>query len=93
MYQVILRPVISEKTSLQKEIANQVTFEVHPNANKHEIKSAVEKIFNVSVLNVSTRNLKGKRKRRGRWMGQRKDRKRAVVRLNPTDRIEFFEGV
>jgi large subunit ribosomal protein L23 len=92
-YDMILRPVVTEKTSDQKEEDNQVTFEVAPSANRIEIKRAVEAIFNVKVEAVRTMNVKGKIKRRGRILGKRKDRKKAIVTLMPGQSIEFFEGV
>ena len=91
-YRIIRRPVITEKTNLQKEAGNQVTFEVDRRANRVEIRRAVEKIFNVRVAGVQTMQIKGKVKRRGRIVGRRKDWKKAIVRLMPGERIEFFEG-
>ena len=86
---IIFRPVVSEKTyGLLDD--NKYTFEVDPRANKTEIKIAVEKIFGVKVLNVNTMNRRGKRKRRGWTVGQRKDIKRAIVQLAPGDEIEIF---
>jgi large subunit ribosomal protein L23 len=92
-YDMILKPVVTEKTTIQKEESGQLTFEVLPGANRIEIKRAVENIFNVKVDNVRTMNVKGKVKRRGRIMGKRKNRKKAIVTLMPGQRIEFFEGV
>ncbi|MBU4319146.1 MAG: 50S ribosomal protein L23 [Proteobacteria bacterium] len=92
-YDIIKRPLITEKTNLQKEDLNQITFEVDPRANRIEIKKAVENIFSVSVLNVRTLNVKGKTKRRGLVLGRKKDWKKAVVTLKPGQRIDFFEGV
>jgi large subunit ribosomal protein L23 len=89
---VIKRPLITEKTNIQKDISNQVTFEVHRLANRIEIKRAVEKIFNVRVANVCTQQVKGKTKQRGRIVGKRRDWKKAIVKLMPGERIEFFEG-
>ena len=92
-YDLIKRPLITEKTSVQKEVSNQVTFEVDRRANRVEIKKAVEKIFKVNVVSVRTMQVKGKRKQRGRIIGKRRDWKKAVVTLRPGERIEFFEGV
>lgn len=92
-YEIIKRPVISEKTTLQKEKINQVTFEVDRRANRIEIKKAIEKIFSVGVDKVSTIQVKGKIKQRGKITGKRRDWKKAVVRLKPGAKIEFFEGV
>jgi large subunit ribosomal protein L23 len=93
LYAVIRRPIITEKGNIQKEENNKVTFEVHPDANKQEIRAAVEKIFKVRVLNVRSMNQRGKIKRVGRFMGKRRNWKKAIVTLGPDDQIEFFEGV
>jgi len=93
LYAVIRRPIITEKGNLQKELNNKVTFEVHPDATKQEIKTAVEKFFKVRVLNVHSLNQRGKVKRVGRFLGKRKNWKKAIVTLGPNDQIEFFEGV
>ncbi len=92
-YDIIRRPVQSEKSLLQKELHNQLTFEVAPSANRVEVKNAVEKIFNAKVKSVKTMWVKGKVKRRGRIVGKRRDWKKAIVRLMPGQRIDFFEGV
>ena len=91
-YDIIRRPVITEKTNIQKDEANQVTFEVDPRANRIEIKRAVEQIFNVKVADARTMNVSGKVKRRGRIEGKRRNWKKAIVTLMPGERIEFFEG-
>jgi large subunit ribosomal protein L23 len=91
-YDIIRRPVITEKTNIQKDEANQVTFEVDPRANRVEIKRAVEQIFNVKVADTRTMNVSGKIKRRGRILGKRRNWKKAIVTLMPGERIEFFEG-
>jgi large subunit ribosomal protein L23 len=90
---VILRPVVSEKSYALQE-ANAYTFLVHPDANKIEIRQAVESIFGVRVAKVNTMNRPGKRKRnrRATTFGKRPDTKRAVVTLAGEDRIELFEG-
>ena len=92
-YEIIHRPLITEKTTIQKESFNQVSFEVDRKANRVEIRRAIEKIFNVRVAGVRTLQIKGKVKRRGRILGKRKDWKKAVVTLMPGERIDFFEGV
>ena len=92
-YDLIRCPVITEKTSLQNELYNQVTFEVDRRANRIEIARAVEKAFNTKVARVRTMSIKGKTKRLGRNIGKRRDWKKAVVTLMPGERIEFFEGV
>ena len=93
LHDIIRRPVITEKTGIQKEDFNQVTFEVDRGANRMEIKRAVETVFNVRVDSVKTRHIKGKIKLRGRIEGKRRDWKKAIVKLMPGERIDFFEGV
>lgn len=89
---IILRPIISEKTmGLLAE--NKYTFEVDPQANKSQIKKAVEEIFDVKVIDVSTINMKGKPKRYGIFRGYRPKWKKAIVTLRAGDRIEFFEDL
>jgi large subunit ribosomal protein L23 len=92
-YDVIKRPIITEKTSIQKEDANQITFEVDRRANRVQIRKAVESIFDVHVTGVRTMQVKGKVKQRGRIVGKRRDWKKAIVSLVPGERIDFFEGV
>ena len=92
-HEIIKRPLITEKTSIQKELHNQVSFEVDRRANRIEIKKAVESIFNVRVASVKTMQITGKTKRRGRILGKRRDWKKAIIKLMPGERIDFFEGV
>jgi large subunit ribosomal protein L23 len=89
---VLLAPIISEKSyGLLDE--NKYTFDVHPQANKTQIKIAVEKVFGVKVLSVNTINRQGKRKRTKAGYGKRKDTKRAIVTLSPESKaIEIFGG-
>jgi large subunit ribosomal protein L23 len=91
IHDVILRPVISEK-SYEMLDENKYTFIVDRTANKTHIKQAVEKIFDVKVLNVNTMNRRGKVKRRGLIEGRRPDTKRAIVTVAPGDRIELFDA-
>jgi len=89
---VIRRPMVTEKSTRQKEESRQYVFEVHRDANKIEIQSAVERLFKVRVLQVRTSNVLGKVKRLGRRYGKRPDWKKAIVTLKEGDRIDFFEG-
>jgi large subunit ribosomal protein L23 len=89
---IIRRPLITEKSTRQKEENHQYFFEVHRNANKIEIQSAVERLFKVKVLQVRTSNVMGKIKRLGRRYGKRPDWKKAIITLKEGDRIDFFEG-
>ena len=93
MYQVIVKPLVTEKGTTMLSEGNWVTFKVHPDANKIEVRDAVQKIFSVSVLRVNTQIVRGKRKRFGRTMGQSKAWKKAMVQLKEGDKIEIFEGV
>ena len=93
IYSVILGPHITEKSTMVKSQNNQVTFKVHKDANKIEIRNAVERLFKVKVLEVRTSNYKGKKRRVGLIMGKRPDWKKAIVKLAPGEKIEFFEGV
>jgi len=92
IYSIIKYPVITEKSTL-RTAEGQVVFWVDVDANKHDIKNAVEKIFNVTVLGVNTQRTPGKMKRMGRYAGRRPTRKKAYVSLKEGDRIEIFEGV
>ena len=92
-YDIIRGPLVTEKTTLQKETNNQLTFKVDRRANRVEIKDAVEKNFNTKVKQIRTIQVKGKVKQRGKILGKRKDWKKAIVTLMPGQRIDFFEGV
>ena len=92
MHQVLKRPLLTEKTSEQKDYLNQVVFEVDIAANKIDIRRAVERLLAVKVLDVNTSIIRGKVKRLGRHMGRRPNWKKAVVTLAPGERVEFLEG-
>jgi large subunit ribosomal protein L23 len=92
-YDILKRPVTTEKSDRQQDNNNQVTFEVDCRANRIEIARAVESIFNVRIEDVKTMRVKGKIKRRGRTLGRRRDWKKAIVTLAPGQRIAFFDGV
>ena len=89
---IIQRPLITEKSTRQKEEGRQYVFQVRRDANKIEIQSAVERLFKVKVLQVRTSTVLGKVKRLGRKYGKRPDWKKAIVTLKEGDRIDFFEG-
>ena len=91
LMKVIVAPVISEKSYIQLNL-NWYTFLVHPDANKTQIKIAIQQIFNVRVESVNTQNRQGKRKRTKSGFGKRKDTKRAIVTLAEGDRIDIFGG-
>lgn len=89
IYQVLLGPHISEKATIVAEKNRQFVFRVRPDANKLEIKKAVEKLFNVQVASVNTTVLKGKNKRFGRSLGRRSDIKKAYVALKEGFDLDF----
>ncbi|MBN1104956.1 MAG: 50S ribosomal protein L23 [Deltaproteobacteria bacterium] len=93
MYQVIKKPLLTEKGNLQKEQFNQVTLRVDRRANKIEIRRAVETLFKTKVVEVRTMVMRGKRRRMGKSIGVRPNWKKAIVTLAPGKTIEFFEGM
>ncbi|HEX9900936.1 MAG TPA: 50S ribosomal protein L23 [Candidatus Methylomirabilis sp.] len=92
-YQVVLRPLLTEKGTRLKEAGNQYLFRVAKTANKIEIKQAIEQLFRVTVLDVRTLRVRGKTKRLGRFQGRRPDWKKAVATLKEGETIELYEGV
>ena len=93
MYKIVKKPLVTEKGTVMLSEGNRVTFKVHLDANKIEIREAVQKIFSVTVLQVNTQVVRGKRKRFGKATGQTKSWKKAMVQLKEGDKIEIFEGV
>ncbi len=93
IYQIIREPHVTEKATLQKEWANQISLKVHKHANKIEIKRAVEILLKTKVVDVKTMNVRGKKRRMGRNIGKRPDWKKAVVTLASGENVEFFEGI
>lgn len=89
---VLVKPMVSEKSIILME-DNKYSFLVDKNANKIEIKHAVESLFNVHVLDVTTRIIKGKIRTMGRYRGRRPDTKRAIVTLADGDKIEIFSSL
>jgi len=90
-YQIILRPLVTEKNTNLMEL-NKYCFEVVREATKPQIKNAIEHIFKVKVVNVHTMNVRGKKRRRGRDFGYTADWKKAIVTLAEGDAIELFES-
>ena len=90
--QVIIRPVVSEKSFVQAEIG-KYTFRVHADAHKTQIRQAVEQLFDVSVRDVRTLSVKSKPKRRGVYAGRTRTWKKAIVQLAPGDSIPIFQGL
>ncbi len=89
---IVISPIITEKSSNQMERTNTYSFKVSINANKIEIKHAIERIFSVKVLDVNTIRMLGKPKRLGRYSGKRPDWKKAIVTLRAGDKIADFEA-
>ena len=92
LMQVLLSPVVSEKSAMMADASNQVCFKVLADANKTEIKQAVELLFEVDVEDVRVLNQKGKRKRFGQIMGKRNDTRKAYVRIKDGQDIDFAGG-
>jgi large subunit ribosomal protein L23 len=92
-YQVLVRPIITEKGVAQQEESNTICFEVHREANKTQIRQAVEKLFKVKVAEIRTVSHTGKLRRRGRFAGYRADWKKAYVRLKPGEKAPEFAEV
>ena len=92
-HDIVVRALMSEKGARMREQENQYLFEVHPTANKIEIKRAVETIFSVSVAGVRTQVVRGKMKRMGLHSGMRSSWKKAIVTLKQGDTIDLFEQV
>jgi large subunit ribosomal protein L23 len=90
--QVIIRPVVSEKSFVQAEIG-KYTFRVHSDAHKTQIRQAIEQLFDVKVRNVRTVSVKSKPKRRGVYAGRTRTWKKAIVQLQPGDTIPIFQGL
>jgi large subunit ribosomal protein L23 len=93
VHDVIRRPLVTEKSNISREEHNVVTFAVDPRANKHEIRRAIESLFDVKVESVRTMRQPRKTRRVGRFSGRRTEWKKAIVRLAEGQSIEFFEGV
>jgi large subunit ribosomal protein L23 len=97
LHNIILKPVITERTTILKEMSNKFVFEVDPRANKREIRAAIEKLFNVTVKDIKTSIIRGKVKtvfmRGGRFEGKRPNRKKAIVTLVKGDNIDIFDQV
>lgn len=93
MTDIILKPIITEKTSIDTEKNNRYGFIVQLRTNKNQIKEAVEKLYDVKVLNIKTSVLPGKVKRTGKSVKKSSKTKKAFVQLKEGQRIEFFKGV
>lgn len=93
VHDVIRRPLVTEKSSIGRDERNLATFAVDPRANKHDIRRAVEQLFEVRVVDVRTMRQPRKKRRVGTKIGRRAEWKKAIVQLEEGQSIEFFEGV
>ena len=93
VHEIIFRPLVTEKSNIGREEQNLVTLAVDPRANKHEIRNAVESLFEVEVVDVRTMRMPRKTRRVGRFLGRKSEWKKAIVQLAEGQTIEFFEGV
>ncbi len=91
-HDIIVRPVLTEKSTQLREAQNKYCFIVRPNANKSEVKRAVEETLNVKVESVRIVNILGKEKRLGRFSGKRPDSKKAIITLKEGEKLTLFEG-
>ena len=89
-HEIVLRPLITEQSTHLANVRKAYSFEVNRKANKNQIKGAIERLYNVKVTDVRTANRKGKPRRRGRFMGQKSDWKKAVVVLDEEYHIDLF---
>ena len=93
IHEVIQRPLVTEKSNIGREEQNLVTLAVDPRANKHDVRRAVEELFDVDVLDVHTMRMPRKTRHVGKFVGRKPEWKKAIVRLAEGQTIEFFEGV
>jgi large subunit ribosomal protein L23 len=93
IYEILQRPVVTEKGVAKKESERTLCFEVAPDANKTQVKAAVEKLFKVKVAEVRTATFEGKMRRRGRFMGYRSDWKKAYVKLKKGEKVPEFAEI
>jgi large subunit ribosomal protein L23 len=92
LHRTIVRPLITEKSSAAYQARGEYTFEVHVDATKTQVRSAIEQLFGVKVTGVWTMNVRGKDRRMGKTAGRRPNWKKAIVTLREGDTIEIFEG-
>ena len=92
LHQTVVRPIVTEQSSVAYQERGEYTFEVHPDATKTTIRQAIEQLFGVKVTGVWTAQMRGKTRRVGRSTGKRANWKKAIVKLREGDTIEIFEG-
>lgn len=90
LHDIVIRPIVTEKTSNAQGVENTYVFEVGYDVNKHQVKDAVERLFGVQVVDVRTVRVRGKIKRFGRYFGKRSNWKKAYVKLAQGDELDFF---
>ena len=93
MHEILVRPLVTEKGVTAKDENRTLCFEVHGDANKTQVKKAVEKLFKVKVAEVRTANFEGKMRRRGRFAGYRSDWKKAYVKLKAGEKVPDFAEI
>jgi len=91
-YDVLIRPLLTEKITSIREIKNSVAFAVNIRATRIDVRRAVEKVFSVKVASVNVMNVRGKMKRQGRYLGKRADWRKAFVTLKEGEKIELYES-
>lgn len=90
-HDIIIKPLLTEKSTGLKDRENKLAFKVHKDANRVEVKRAIEEIFKIKVRDVNIMNLKGKKKRMGKFLGKRPDWKKAIVSLKPGEKLDILE--
>jgi large subunit ribosomal protein L23 len=91
--QIVVKPLVTERSMNLRDDENKYVFQVHPKATKPEIRKAVEELFDVKVVSVTTLNVVGKPKRLGRYAGHRSSWKKAIVRVAEGQKIEIYDAV
>jgi large subunit ribosomal protein L23 len=91
--QIVLSPLVTERSMTMRDDENKYVFRVHPRATKPEIRKAIEELFEVKVVAVKTMNVLGKSKRLGRYEGQRPNWKKAIVTVHKDQKIEIYDAV
>ncbi len=91
--QIIQKPLVTERSMQLRDDESKYAFRVHPRATKPEIRKAVEELFNVRVVSVTTANVLGKTKRMGRYVGRRSNWKKAIVKVAEGQKIEIYDAV
>lgn len=92
-YDILIRPLLTEKMTALKENENKVAFIVYKKANKIDIKKAIEEAFKIKVAAINVMNIAGKKKKLGRFLGKRPDWRKAIITLKKGEKLELFEGM